>query len=378
MRSDALARRAEELAAQGAPFVTATVVRAQRPTSARAGNVALVLSDGTVDGFVGGVCAEHSVRMYALKTMQSGEPMLLRILPDEVEGGEGQDAAIKEDGAVTVQNPCLSGGAIEVFLEPVLPAPRVLVVGDTPIAGALERFGPDLGLDIVAAPDEAPVLEAGDLAVVVAAHGRGELEALRLALEANVPYVGLVASSKRGAALVEELREDGVAGELLDKLETPAGIEIGAVTPSEIALTILARVIEVRRSDAFVHVSPPTAPSPALATDPICGMTVPATPDSIHIEHDGETIYFCREGCKAQYEQEHGLAEAAPANPSAGKAAKPATEAPAMAVDPICGMTVAATPDTPHLESGGETVYFCCEGCKKKFEQEQAHAVPSS
>ncbi|MDQ3677463.1 MAG: hypothetical protein M3401_11780, partial [Actinomycetota bacterium] len=199
MRSDALARRAEELAAQGAPFVTATVVRAQRPTSARAGNVALVLGDGSVDGFVGGVCAEHSVRMYALKTIETGEPMLLRILPDDVEGDED---VVKEDGAVTVQNPCLSGGAIEVFLEPVLPAPRVLAVGSTPIAAALERFGPDLGLDVVAVQDEAPVLEEGDLAVVVAAHGRGELEALHLALEANVPYVGLVAGEKRGAALV--------------------------------------------------------------------------------------------------------------------------------------------------------------------------------
>jgi len=374
MKSDALARRAEELAAQGAPFVTATVVRAQRPTSARAGNVALVLSDGTVDGFVGGVCAEHSVRLYALKTMETGEPMLLRILPDDDLEGDG-DGAVKEDGAVTVQNPCLSGGAIEVFLEPVLPAPRVLVVGDTPIAGALERFGPDLGLDIVAAQDEAPVLEPGDLAVVVAAHGRGELEALQLALEAEVPYVGLVASEKRGNALIEEMRENGVPGELLDKIESPAGIEIHAVTPSEIALTILARVIEVRRSDAYVHVSSPAVASPELATDPICGMTVPATPDSIHIEHDGETIYFCRDGCKKQYEEEHGLVAAGSGSKKSAGKAKAAAEAPAMAVDPICGMTVAATPDTPHLEHNGETVYFCCEGCKKKFEQEQAHAI---
>lgn len=371
MRDHALARRAEELAAQGAPFVTATVVRAQRPTSARAGNVALVLDDGTVDGFVGGVCAEHSVRMYALKTMQTGEPMLLRILPEDAEGEEGH-GAVKQDGAVTVQNPCLSGGAIEVFLEPVLPAPRVLVVGSTPIAAALERFGPDLGLDIVAVHDEAPVPEEGDLAVVLAAHGRGELEALRMALAEEVPYVGLVASDKRGAALVEELRSEGIADEQLDRLETPAGIEIGAVTPSEIALAILARIIEVRRGDGYVGVTPP-APN-ALATDPVCGMTVPATPDSIHIEHDGETVYFCREGCKAQYEQDHGLAQAA----SEGAAEAAEAPAPAMAVDPICGMTVAATPDTPHLEHNGETVYFCCEGCKQRFEQEQAHAVTAN
>jgi len=367
MKPDALARRAEELAAQGAPFVTATVVRAQRPTSARAGNVALVLSDGKVDGFVGGVCAEHSVRMYALKTIESGEPILLRILPEGVEGDEG---VLKEDGAVTVQNTCLSGGAIEVFLEPVLPEPRVLVVGSTPIAGALERFGPELGLDVVAVYDEALVLDQGDLAVVVAAHGRGELEALRLALEAGVPYVGLVASEKRGNALIEELREDGVADELLERLESPAGIEIGARTPSEIALTILARIVEVRRTSGYVPRAAIDSPAPELAVDPICGMTVPAHPETIHVEYEGETIYFCRDACKTQFESEHGIAGPAPVTGST-----PA--APATAVDPICGMTVAATADTPHTEHNGETVYFCCEGCKTKFEQEQAHAVAS-
>ena len=186
MRSDALARRAEELAAQGAAFATATVVRAQRPTSARAGNVALVLSDGSIDGFVGGVCAEHSVRLYAMKAMKSGEPLLLRILPTAGDAPDGEQE-LTEDGAVTVQNTCLSGGAIEVFVEPVLPAPRVHIVGDTPIAGALERSGPELGLDIVAAHDSTPDLQDGDLAVVVAAHGKGELEAVRRALEASVP-----------------------------------------------------------------------------------------------------------------------------------------------------------------------------------------------
>jgi xanthine dehydrogenase accessory factor len=368
VRGDALARRAEELAARGASFVTATVVRAQRPTSARAGNVALVLSDGTIDGFVGGVCAEHSVRLYALKAMQSGEPILLRILPTAGEELEGEQE-LKEDGAVTVQNTCLSGGAIEVFIEPVLPSPRVHIVGSTPIAAALERFAPELGLDGIAVHDGPPELLDGDLGIVVAAHGKGELEALRMALEAQLPYVGLVASAKRGAGLVEELRADGVADEHLARLECPAGIEIGARTPPEIALTILARIIEVRRSDAY---SPPVSQGaegapPALAVDPICGMTVAALPSTPHVEHDGETVYFCCAACKAKYESEH-MGGASPA-PS-----RAVTPAPATAVDPICGMTVLALPDTPHLEHHGETVYFCCDGCKTRFEKEQ-HVV---
>ncbi len=140
VRNDALARRAEELAAQGAAFATATVVRAQRPTSAHAGDVALITSDGNIEGFVGGICAEHSVRLFAWTAMKSGEPMLLRILPTEEEVAAHQDA--QQDGAVTVLNSCLSGGAIEIFLEPTLPTPRVNIVGSKPIAAALEQLGP--------------------------------------------------------------------------------------------------------------------------------------------------------------------------------------------------------------------------------------------
>ena len=140
VRNDALARRAEELAAQGAAFATATVVRAQRPTSAHAGDVALITSDGNIEGFVGGICAEHSVRLFAWTAMKSGEPILLRILPTEEEVAAHQDA--QQDGAVTVLNSCLSGGAIEIFLEPTLPTPRVNIVGSKPIAAALEQLGP--------------------------------------------------------------------------------------------------------------------------------------------------------------------------------------------------------------------------------------------
>ena len=139
MMSAAVSRRAQELAAEGTVFVTATVVRAQRPTSVKAGDVALVLADGTIEGFIGGVCAQQSVRVYALKAIQSEEALLLRIVPDGPIGEDpstGQEVPI-EEGAVTARNTCLSGGTIEIFLEPVLPAPRVLVVGDTPIAGAI-------------------------------------------------------------------------------------------------------------------------------------------------------------------------------------------------------------------------------------------------
>jgi xanthine dehydrogenase accessory factor len=365
VRNDALARRAEELAAQGAAFATATVVRAQRPTSAHAGDVALITSDGNIEGFVGGICAEHSVRLFAWTAMKSGEPILLRILPTEEEVAGKQDA--KEDGAVTVLNRCLSGGAIEIFLEPTLPTPRVNIVGSKPIAAAIEQLGPEFDLDIAAVGDNAAEIHEGDLAIIVAAHGKGELEAIRAGLEAELPYVGLVASPKRGAALIEELREGGVSDEMLARIDVPAGLDINAKTPPEVALSIIARLIETRHGGSYSAPlrSPSAEPAPTFAVDPICGMTVTMAPDTPQYEHDGETIYFCREGCKTEYI----------ANLSGAPAKSPA---PATAVDPICGMTVLATADTPQLEHDGETVYFCCDGCKTKYQQEHMDAVPAA
>jgi xanthine dehydrogenase accessory factor len=301
---DALTRRARELAAVGSPFVVATVVRVQRPASVEPGNVGLVQADGTIEGFIGGVCAQHSVRLYSLTAIETGKPLLLRILPGGPSGG-GDDATeeiAREEGAVTVRNPCLSGGAIEVFLEPVLPAPRVLVAGDSPIVAALLTLGPEVGLKVVAAQDiRDGVLTptAGDLALVVAAHGNDEVATLRAGLEAGVRYVGLVASPKRGAAVIEELRADGVAQELLEALDTPAGLDIGARTPAEVALSIIARIIAVRRTGPEA----PPAGAPVTAVDPICGMTVVIAADTPSLDDDGGTVYFCSAGCRRKFEE---------------------------------------------------------------------------
>jgi xanthine dehydrogenase accessory factor len=276
-----LARRADELAAAREPFVTALVVRAQKPSSVAAGDSALVLADGTIEGFVGGACAETSVRLHALRVLETGEPLVLRIVPEEA----GREP---EEGAVTIENPCLSGGALEIFLEPRLPAPRVTVVGDTPIAHALVSLGERLGYD--AGTDQLD----DDLAVVVASHGRDEEDALERALRAGVPYVGLVASRRRGASVVGELRgrltEEDVA-----RVRTPAGLDIGAQTAEEIALSILAEIVSVRRARQ-------TLPAPATAIDPVCGMEVTAAAPSPHVERDGRAVWFCSEGCRERFE----------------------------------------------------------------------------
>ena len=317
----AVSTRAAELAEEGTAFVVATVVRAQRPTSVKAGDVALVLDDGTIEGFVGGVCTQHSVRAYSLQAMETGEALLLRILPDGTVGDEdgiGLEVS-NEEGAVTVQNTCLSGGGIEVFLEPVLPAPKVLVVGDSPIAAALLSLAPGLGLDAIAVDGGSPEPAAGDLAVIVASHGRDELHLLRRALDVEVPYVGLVASRKRGTGVLAQLRSDGVSDQQLELIEVPAGIDIGAQTPAEIALSIFASVIAVRRRRHAERPESPRepvaavteAPDPSgLAIDPICGMTVAAAPGTPSVELDGETVYFCCEGCRSTFlaQHEHAVA----------------------------------------------------------------------
>jgi xanthine dehydrogenase accessory factor len=298
----ATSQRAQELASSGVAFVTATVVRTEKPTSARAGSVALVLADGTIEGFAGGACTEHSVRAYALQAIASGEPVLLRIVPFAPAGDEAE-----QEGAVTVENPCLSGGTLEVFLEPRLPAPRVLVVGDTPIAGALARLGGELDLDVVLTAGTDVTPGPGDLALVVAAHGRDELATLRAGLAAGLPYVGLVASRKRADGVLGDLRSDGVTDEQLARIDVPAGLWIGATTPSEIALSILASVVAARRS---TDERPAASPAPAAvaatvvaatAVDPICGMKVSAVESTPHLQDGDETVYFCCEGCKATY-----------------------------------------------------------------------------
>ncbi|GAB3045011.1 hypothetical protein GCM10027052_29280 [Parafrigoribacterium mesophilum] len=283
-----LTAKAQELAGRREPFVRATVVRAQRPTSAQAGDVALVLASGEIDGFVGGNCVEASVREYAIKTLSSREPLLLRVSP-------GEPSHVHEEGAIEVSNPCVSGGAIEIFLEPHIPAPRVLVVGRTPIARALVALGAVLGMDMEPAEGVTVAPGAEDAAVIVASHGWEEEPAIEAAVRAGVPYVALVASQVRGAAVLASL---DLTDEQRSSVHCPAGIDLGARTPAEIALSILAQLI-AERAD-HTREEPGTA-AVETATDPVCGMSVVAMESSLHVEHDGRTVYFCSSGCRAAF-----------------------------------------------------------------------------
>ena len=281
-----LVDQALELTARREPFVRATVVRAQHPTSAHAGDTAIVRETGEIDGFVGGNCVEASVREYGLRSLATGEPLLLRVVP-------GEPSRVQEEGAVEVANPCLSGGAIEIFLEPRLPPARVVVVGGTPVAKALAVLGAGLGLEMELTDGASATPRADDAALVVASHGRDEEAALTAALRVGVPYVALVASETRGAAVLASLDIDE---EQRSRVHSPAGLRIGAHTPGEIALSILAQLVAERSAGRLVNTS--RAPEPATAIDPVCAMTVAAAEASLHVEHGGVTTYFCSTGCR--------------------------------------------------------------------------------
>lgn len=284
---DALSMRAQELARDRVPFVRATVVRAKSPTSSHPGDTALIRADGEIEGFVGGSCSEASVREYSLRALTTNEPLLLRIVP-------GQPSSQYDEGAITVANPCLSGGAMEIFLEPQNPLPRVLVVGETPIAQALAALGGPLDIEVELTDGASAGPRSDHAAVIVASHGRDEELALTAALRAEVPYIALVASQKRGAAVLASLDVDDAQRA---RVHSPAGLSIGARTPGEIALSILAELVAERVSEkpaVLIAV-------PATATDPVCGMTVSAVAATIHIEHGDQTVYFCCESCRASF-----------------------------------------------------------------------------
>jgi xanthine dehydrogenase accessory factor len=286
LRQD-LSGRSVELRAARIAFVHARVVLAERPTSAKPGDEAIVLADGTMEGFVGGDCAEATVRHESLEALVAGEPVLLRISPEPEPD---------QPGKRVVHNPCLSGGTLEIFLEPLVPPPLIHIVGDTPTARALCSIGRQLGYAMAVFPGQ---VEADTAALVVASHGKGEEEALVAALQAGVPYVGLVASRKRGGALVAGL---DAPDELRAKVHTPAGLDIGAVTSEEVALSILAEIVATRpRAQRVAQVVTVLS---RREIDPVCRMSVLVSEDAVHVadpDRGGRTVWFCGTGCRKAF-----------------------------------------------------------------------------
>jgi xanthine dehydrogenase accessory factor len=284
--------RAAELHSEGVPFVHATVVRAQSPTSARPGDDAVILADGTMEGFVGGQCAEESVRAAAVGALEDGEPLLLRVLP------AGDPGFPEADGARVVVNPCLSGGALEIFLEPHLPAPVVAVVGETPIADALAGMAEALGFGFDSYRTLAGHPPEGASAVIVCSLGRDEEESIRSALDAGVPFVGLVASKRRGQAVLDAT---GLSEAERARVHTPVGLDIGARAAPEIALAIMAELVRELHNGGLKASERSDREHPVQFVDPVCGMTVVVGPTTAHRQVAGADIWFCSAHCRDTY-----------------------------------------------------------------------------
>jgi xanthine dehydrogenase accessory factor len=282
--------QAGELARRGEAFALATVVWRQGPSSGKEGCRAIITASGELRGWIGGACAEPTVVREARQALAEGTPRLLLL------GTPDQFGAAVPDGMTVVPISCQSEGALEVYIEPVEPAPHLVVIGRSPMACTLVELAATLGW-------RAERLETPELAgvttqsfVVVATQGHNDEESMVRALAARPAYLGLVASLRRGQAVLGYLADRGVPTEDLARVQVPAGLDLGRVSHREIAVAILAELVRARA--ARETRSAPLVDPPAEAVDPVCGMTVPAV-DAV--EYEGAEYSFCCSGCRAEF-----------------------------------------------------------------------------
>jgi xanthine dehydrogenase accessory factor len=306
-----LLSQAAELTRRREAFVLATVVWRRGPSSGKPGAAALVLPDGSVRGWLGGACAEPTVIRESLAALASGEPCLLVL-------GEAGEARVPP-GARSVPMACASEGALEVYLEPMLPPPHVVVIGRSPAAGTLASLARVLGWAATIVddggstadrPDDVAVVTTLDLskvevdaqtAVVVATQGHYDEDALEAALATGAGYVGLVASRARAAEVARLLEDRGVPPEAVARVQAPAGVDLGATDHEEIAVAVLAELVALRAAGRL-NAGVEAVAAPAEAIDPVCGMTVDPLTTHHRAEHAGTRYYFCAAGCLARFE----------------------------------------------------------------------------
>ena len=314
---DRFLKETAELIAHGESFVTATVVRALPPTSGKPGDKAIIHADGRISGWIGGGCAQPVVVKEALKAQADGRPRLVRISPSD---------SNPEEGIVDYTMTCHSGGALDIYLEPVKPEPQIMILGRSPVAQILAKLGSTIGYGVSVVSSESPKdLVAGiesiasddfklpdgkitaQTFVVVSTQGEGDEEALEQAVNSDALYVAFVASKTKATKVLEFLKGRGVSHEKISRVKSPAGLSIGATSPEEIAVSILAEIVQIRASAAKSAAKP--AAGAALnviqnhAKDPICGMTVEKSKAKHKSEFQGKTFYFCCAGCKQKFEQ---------------------------------------------------------------------------
>jgi xanthine dehydrogenase accessory factor len=306
---------AADLSRRGRPFVLATVVWRRAPSSGKEGSTALVTPDRRVRGWLGGACAEPTVIREALRALEEGSPRLLFLGPPEELAARGRE------GVVTVPIACQSEGALEVYVEPVLPQPHLVVIGRSPAVGALASMAGALGWRTVVVdqgglaedyPAADRVLTSLELSnadvtersvIVVATQGHYDESALESALATPAAYVGLVASRTRAEAVLGYLRDRGVADAQISRVHAPAGLDLGRVAHEEIAVAILAELVRERAAGNLAAAPPVELPAHE-ALDPVCGMTVDVASAAYRSTFEDTTYYFCSAGCLARFDED--------------------------------------------------------------------------
>jgi xanthine dehydrogenase accessory factor len=296
-----------ELTRRGEAFALATVVWRQGPSSSQSGSRAIITAEGELHGWIGGACAEPVVIREAQRVMAEGTAKLLLL------GTPEQFGAAVPDGMTVVPISCQSEGAIEVYIEPVLPTPHLVIIGDSPMARTLASLAGALGwrTDLTRGPDFTPGTADERSMVVVATQGHDDEDVLERAVAARPAYLGLVGSRKRGATVLGYLADRGLPQDQLDRVRVPAGLDLGSTTHQEIAVAILAELVQLRASGALAgsKVSTPATGSAQQtetwpAQDPVCGMTV--SPDGRPVRYEDADYYFCCAGCRQAFEKDPG------------------------------------------------------------------------
>jgi xanthine dehydrogenase accessory factor len=310
--------QAGELTRRGEAFALATVVWRQGPSSGQQGSRAIITASGELHGWIGGACAEPVVIREARQVISKGEPRLLLL------GTPEQFGPAAPDGMTVVPISCQSEGALEVYIEPMLPAPHLVIVGRSPMAHTLAELAGALGwrTALIDGPDFSAADADERSMVVIATQGHGDEEAVEQAVAARPAYLGLVGSHRRGASVLGYLAERGVPSDQLHRVRVPAGLDLGRTSHQEIAVAILAELVQLRASGALSPAASDPAASSARpaeaepagsvplaqadAVDPVCGMTVTAGPAGHPLTYDGVTYYFCRTGCRREFEKDPG------------------------------------------------------------------------
>jgi xanthine dehydrogenase accessory factor len=267
------------------------VVRREPYSSAHTGDMAIITADGQYHGWLGGNCTQPTVKREARLALAEGKPRLVSLSPDP--------KSQERPGVTALPMTCHSGGSVEIYLEPMLPAPQLLVFGESPCARAIARLGEVMGygVEVLRDPLAAGTRHDGAFAVI-ATMGENDEESLAAVLSAGCAYVGVVASRTRFAEMREALLARGVSLEALDQVRNPAGLDLGASLPEEVALSILAEIVQIRRAAVA---KPAPVEVPLTAKDPVCGMTVEVKTARHRATHDGHEYFFCNPRCREKF-----------------------------------------------------------------------------